>query len=178
MAKVGPHQTSTISPLAGADQHSGVEGMRKQWIALLLAFGMTTGIAVSQKKANDHDADDKKPARVTGKAQPVKIVKGPVVEWVGEKTAVIAWSTNVRSSTILRYGTNPSSLTHQADAAYGGPTHRVRLNNLTPSTKYYYTLDDTKAQGTGTQAQSQVYEFETVAKGQKGKRYTFVKTKD
>jgi hypothetical protein len=156
--------------------------MRKQWIALLLAFGMSTGMAVAQKKDNDHDADDRKPARTEhakpGKAQPVKIVKGPVVEWVGEKTAVIAWSTNVRSSTILRYGTNPASLSKQADSAYGGPTHRVRLNNLTPSTKYYYTLDDTKAQGTGTQTQSQVYEFETVAKGQKGKRYTFVKTKE
>jgi Purple acid Phosphatase, N-terminal domain len=105
-------------------------------------------------------------------------VKGPVVEWVGEKTAVIAWSTNVRSSTILRYGTSPNALNRQSDARYGGPTHRVHLNNLTPSTKYYYVLDDTKAQGTGTQTQSQVYEFETVAKGQKGKRYSFVKKKD
>jgi purple acid phosphatase-like protein len=150
--------------------------MRKQLTALLLALGMTAGIAVAQRKDNDHDADDR--ARRSNKAQPVRIVKGPVVEWVGEKTAVIAWSTNVRSSTILRYGTSPNALNRQSDARYGGPTHRVHLNNLTPSTKYYYVLDDTKAQGTGTQTQSQVYEFETVAKGQKGKRYSFVKKKD
>ena len=54
----------------------------------------------------------------------------------------------------------------------------MKLNNLTPSTKYYYQLDDSKGQGTGTEAKSQVYDFQTVAKGQKGKRYTFVKTNE
>jgi hypothetical protein len=39
-------------------------------------------------------------------------------------------------------------------------------------------LDDAKGQGTGTEAKSQVYELETVAKGQKGKRYSFVKTNE
>jgi hypothetical protein len=150
--------------------------MRKQLTALLLAFGMTAGLAVAQKKDRDHDADDR--AKGKAHAQAVKIVKGPVVEWVGEKTAVIAWSTNVRSSTTIRYGTNPSALNEQKTAPYEGPTHRVHLNNLNPSTKYYYMLDDAKGQGTGTEAKSQVYEFETVAKGQKGKRYSFVKTNE
>lgn len=149
--------------------------MRKQLTALLLAVGMTAAMAVAQKD-RDHDRDDR--GKNEHKAQAVRIVKGPVVEWAGEKTAVIAWSTNVRSSTTLRYGTNPNNLSEQKTAPYEGPTHRVRLANLTPSTKYYYRLDDTKGQGTGTSAQSQVYEFETVAKGQKGKRYSFVKTNE
>jgi hypothetical protein len=148
--------------------------MRKQLAALLLAFSMTAALAIAQRDRNH--ADDR--AKNQHKVQAVRIVKGPIVEWVGEKTAVIAWSTNVRSSTILRYGTSPNNLAEQKDAPFEGPTHRVKLANLAPSTKYYYRLDDTKAQGTGTATQSQVYEFETVAKGQKGKKYSFVKTNE
>jgi Purple acid Phosphatase, N-terminal domain len=174
--------------------------MRKQMTAFLLAFGMTAGLAVAQNAedktksaagktkdavtgAANKTADTAKGAvsggkQASKKPQNVKIVKGPVVEWVADDTATIAWSTNVRSGTILRYGTDPNNLTKQTDAAYGGPTHRVKITNLTPATKYYYSLDDTKAAGTGTEAKSQVYEFETVAKGQKGKKYSFVKTKE
>lgn len=174
--------------------------MGKKLSVLLVVISMSLAAAMAQdaedkakaaaskgvdatKSAASKTADTAKGAVRGGKeaakkSQPVKIVKGPVVEWVGEKTAVIAWSTNVRSGTTLRYGTNPSALTQSANAPYGGPTHRVKLANLTPSTKYYYMLDDNRAQGTGTEAKSQVYDFETVAKGQKGKRYTFVKNKD
>jgi hypothetical protein len=174
--------------------------MRKQMTAFLLAFGMTAGLAAAQNaedKAKSaagttkdavtgaaHKTADTAKGAVNGgkqaakKPQNVKIVKGPIVEWVGDDTATIAWSTNVHSSTILRYGTDANSLSKQTDAPYGGPTHRVKLTNLTPSTKYYYSLDDTQASGTGTEAKSQVYEFETVAKGQKGKKYSFVKAKE
>ena len=66
----------------------------------------------------------------------------------------------------------------EAKSAYGGPTHRVKLTGLNPSTKYYYTLDSAHGQGTNTETKSQVYEFETVAKGAKGKKYSFVKSKE
>ena len=108
----------------------------------------------------------------------VRIVKGPVVEWVSDDDATLAWSTNVRASAVVRYGTDPNHLSHQAESHYGGPTHRVKLSNLKPSTKYYYMLDSGQGSGTGTEAKSQVYEFETVAKGAKGKRYSFVKPKE
>src|SRR5690242_3679249 len=113
--------------------------MRKQMTAFLLAFGMTAGLAVAQ---NDHDADDKAKAAanktkdaVTGAAnktadtakgavkggkeaaqQPkdVKIVKGPVVEWVGDDTATIAWSTNVKSSSWIHYGTDQAALAKES----------------------------------------------------------------
>jgi hypothetical protein len=174
--------------------------MGKKLSVLLVIMSMAVATAIAQnaedkakaaaskgvtatKSAANKTADTAKGAVKGGKEAAkkpaaVKIVKGPVVEWTGEKTAVIAWSTNVRSSTTLHYGTDPNALTQTAKAPYGGPTHRVKLANLTPSTKYYYTLEDDKAQGTGTDAKSQVYDFTTVAKGQKGKRYTFVKTKE
>jgi hypothetical protein len=174
--------------------------MRKKITVLLLALGLAAALAAAQnaedktksaasktenavKGAANKTADTAKGAVEGGKnaaAKPknVKIVKGPIVEYVGDDNATIAWSTNVKSSSWLHYGTDPNSLAKEAKSAYGGPTHRIKLSNLTPSTKYYYTLDSAEGQGTNTEAKSQVYEFETVAKGQKGKRYSFVKSKE
>src|SRR5579884_1516658 len=43
--------------------------------------------------------------------QPVAITKGPRVESATESTAIIAWSTNVNASTLVRYGADPQKLT-------------------------------------------------------------------
>jgi hypothetical protein len=110
-------------------------------------------------------------AAAAKKSAPVRITKGPVIEWVGATDAVIAWSTNVRASTVLRYGTDKSSLTQSAKAPWGGATHRVRLRNLKPSTTYYFVADSGQAQGSGTEAATGEGSFSTVAAGQKGKQY-------
>ena len=97
------------------------------------------------------------------KAAAVKVTHGPVLEAETPTTATIAWSTNVDASTILKYGTNPNSLTQTAEARWGGLTHRVYLRDLKPATLYYYRVESTQAQGTGTQAVSPVKQFRTRA---------------
>ncbi len=93
----------------------------------------------------------------------VKITNGPVVEAVTDTTAVIAWSTNVNSGTVLHYGTDPNRLDQAASMPWGGLTHRVRLKDLTPATTYYYQAESPKAQGTGSTAQSPQSSFRTRA---------------
>jgi hypothetical protein len=83
------------------------------------------------------------------------------VESVKGNTATIAWSTNVNASTILKYGADPNNLDRSAEAPWGGVTHRVHLRNLKPGTTYYYRVESTQAQGTGTQAVSGVEQFRT-----------------
>lgn len=102
-----------------------------------------------------------KPAKVSPKAAAVKVTHGPVLEAETPTTATIAWSTNVSASTILKYGTNPGALTQTAEARWGGLTHRVYLRDLKPATLYYYRVESTQAQGTGTQAVSPVKQFRT-----------------
>jgi hypothetical protein len=91
----------------------------------------------------------------------VKITHGPVVESAKNTDATIAWSTNSNASTILKYGTSPTNLNMTAEAPWGGTTHRVHLKGLNPGTTYFYRVESTQAQGTGTQIISGVQQFQT-----------------
>ena len=95
----------------------------------------------------------------------VRITNGPVIESVFDDKAVIAWSTNAKSSTTLMYGTDRNSLNQQVQAPWGGSPHRVTVSNLQPSTTYYFRVQDQNAERTGTGLQSEVFSFTTVAKG-------------
>ncbi len=112
--------------------------------------------AKDQDKDKDKDRDDRSPK--------AKIVKGPVIEYVGPDSAVVAWTTNVKASTILRYGTNPGDLNHKAEEPWGGTNHRVHLKELKPNTTYYFDVESQHAQGTGSQAESAKLSFKTPAK--------------
>lgn len=92
---------------------------------------------------------------------PVKITNGPVIENVTDTTAIIAWSTNVNSGTMLHYGENPDFLDKTGSMPWGGITHRVHLKNLKPGTKYYFQAESGQGQGTGTKATATLSSFQT-----------------
>jgi len=137
--------------------------MRNQFatIAVCLALGLATCAQASSRPKQDRDKDKDDQAKHAQKAQKVKIIHGPVIESTKPTTATIAWSTNVNASTILKYGANPNDLDQTAEARWGGTTHRVYLRNLKPGTTYYYRIESTQAQGTGSQAVSGVEQFRT-----------------
>jgi hypothetical protein len=144
--------------------------MRSKVLVFAAALALAaTGLA--QTKKNDHDADDKAGQAKAARAQAVKITKGPIIEEVTDHSATFAWSTNVRSSGVIRYGSENNKENQTAEAPYGGPTHRVHLKNLKPGTKYYFVLDSGQGAGTGTEAKSQEMSFTTQAKGQKHAKY-------
>jgi hypothetical protein len=84
----------------------------------------------------------------------LKITNAPVIESVTNHSATIAWSTNTGGSSVVKYGTDPNNLskTEQEPYKQGGGTHRVKLENLQPNTKYYFTVSSAHGQGTGTSA--------------------------
>lgn len=99
-----------------------------------------------------------------------KITGGPTVEVVGRDTATISWSTSARSSSVLRYGTDPKNLDQTAMAPWGQQSHRVVIKNLKPDTKYYFQIESSQAQGSGLSAKSSIGPFHTVAEGQAAMR--------
>jgi phosphodiesterase/alkaline phosphatase D-like protein len=103
-------------------------------------------------------------AASTSKA--VQIVDGPNVEYLANNKAIVAWSTNVPSSSVVKYGQDPNALNQTAQAAWGGTTHRVTLNNLQPNTKYWFAIQSAQGQGTGTAAATAPYAFQTTQPGQ------------
>ncbi|HSB74504.1 MAG TPA: fibronectin type III domain-containing protein [Terriglobales bacterium] len=131
-------------------------------LAVCLAMGLATcAQASSRPLKQDKDNDKDTPAKHAQKASKVKIIHGPVIEMDKDTTATIAWSTNVKASTILKYGTSPNQLDKAAEAKWGGTTHRVYLRNLKPGTTYYYRVESTQALGTGSQVLSGVEQFRT-----------------
>ena len=99
----------------------------------------------------------------------VKITSGPTLELVDSNSATIAWSTNLKGSTRVTYGTDPNNLTQLAEAPWGagGLTHRVQIQNLQPNTTYYFQAETGQAQGTGgAEVESpKVLSFKTTAPG-------------
>jgi len=125
--------------------------MRKGILALALSFAMSTiGLAQNQ----------------------VQITNGPVVEGVGDSWAVVAWTTNEGSSSVLHYGTDQNNLSQTAQQDYQksdssqGANHRVRMDNLQPGTKYYFKVDSGQGQQSGSTASSGVGQFTTKQAGQ------------
>ena len=89
------------------------------------------------------------------------VTAGPILEYASDHDAVIAWTSKGPSDMELRFGTTATSLTQTADAVENphGTNHRVKLNNLQPSTTYYIQM---LASG---QPVGSVISFQTVAKG-------------
>lgn len=96
----------------------------------------------------------------------VRITDGPNVEYLTPNQAVISWSTSAPSSSVVKYGQSQNALNQTAQAAWGGTTHRVTINNLQPNTRYWFAIQSGQAQGTGTMAQTAPYTFQTVQQGQ------------
>jgi phosphodiesterase/alkaline phosphatase D-like protein len=95
------------------------------------------------------------------RAQNVQITQGPVVEKTTSDSAIIAWSTNVNASSAVYYGIDRNNLDQSAQAPWGGLTHRVTIMNLKPNTTYFYRVQSAHAQGTGTEALSEISQFQT-----------------
>lgn len=129
--------------------------MRKS-LALLVCVLALSAWVLAQDKDKDKD-----------KSQAVRITNGPVVESVSSTSATIAWSTNTGGSSVVKYGTDPNSLNQQEQEPYheGHGTHRVKLNNLQAGKTYYYQVISGHGQGTGTQATSQIGQFQTSGSG-------------
>ena len=94
----------------------------------------------------------------------IKITHGPVVEHAGPNNAIIAWSTNASSATVVHYGTDPNHLAQTAEMPWGALTHRVTLKSLQPGTTYYYQAESSQG------ATSPVERFTTEGEGPQARK--------
>ena len=103
----------------------------------------------------------------------VRITNGPLFDQITPDSATIAWSSNLPSSFLVRYGTGPQSLNQTANIPWTPTTHRVVLHSLQPDTHYYFTVEST-APSSASSASSPdlnatpapIYAFRTLARGQ------------
>jgi phosphodiesterase/alkaline phosphatase D-like protein len=96
----------------------------------------------------------------------LRIIDGPVFEYLTSSAVQIAWTTNNPSSTLIRYGTDPNDLRKTAQAPWGQETHRVEITALAPNTKYYFVVESAQARDSGTMAKSSEGAFQTQREGE------------
>jgi hypothetical protein len=78
--------------------------------------------------------------------------------------AVIQWTTDEDSDSVVEYGTSPGSYTNSESDPAMVTSHSVTLSNLTPSTTYYYRVKSTDA--SNNTATSSEYNFTTQSQQQ------------
>jgi phosphodiesterase/alkaline phosphatase D-like protein len=96
----------------------------------------------------------------------LKIVDGPVFEYLDATSVQIAWTTSAQSSTLIRYGTDPNNLRKTLQAPWGQETHRVEITGLEPNTTYYFVVESAQARDSGTMAKSAEGSFRTEYQGE------------
>jgi phosphodiesterase/alkaline phosphatase D-like protein len=85
---------------------------------------------------------------------PLQIAKGPAVEFSGDQSAIITWTTNTNGNSVVRYGVNAKDLTKTAEspnrwnANLPYMVHRVLVAHLRPATTYYYVVESAGVKST------------------------------
>src|SRR5712692_10332982 len=106
------------------------------------------------------------------KAARVQITQGPELERIDPDLAIIRWTSNNPGGSpehygVVRYGTDPTNLSQTAKSPIRlNPGHsytvfRVRMDDLTPRTTYYYKVDSMEANGKSDAVKSTVKHFTT-----------------
>ena len=96
----------------------------------------------------------------------LKIIDGPVFEYLDSSSVQMAWTTSAQSSTLIRYGIDPNDLRKTAQAPWGEETHRISLSGLEPNTTYYFVVESAQARDSGTMAKSAEGSFRTEYQGE------------
>jgi hypothetical protein len=108
----------------------------------------------------------------TPKAAHVKISQGPEIELAKEHLTIIRWTVNNPGGSpvhygVVHYGSDPKNLRDAArnpirlNPAHSSTVFRVRLDDLKPRTKYYYTVSSIEANGKNDGVTSPVSNFTT-----------------
>jgi Purple acid Phosphatase, N-terminal domain len=86
-----------------------------------------------------------------------RITKGPAVEFSGDQSAVVTWTTNSNGKSLVHYGLNAQDLTETAESPNRwNPNlpymvHRVLVLHLKPATTYYYVVESAGVKSTVSQ---------------------------
>ena len=93
-----------------------------------------------------------------------RITQGPTIEYADDQFAVITWTTDAASESRIYYGSDQNNLTQVSENRNSRTFHRLDLQNLQPSTTYYFRID------TGAPSTLATNSFQTVATGATAER--------
>ncbi|HLX73889.1 MAG TPA: fibronectin type III domain-containing protein [Terriglobales bacterium] len=104
------------------------------------------------------------PPTQASNATVARITQGPTIEYADDQFAVVTWTTDVPTESRVYYGTSEKNLTQVSENRNSRTFHRLDLQNLQPSTTYYFRIDN------GTPSTLASNSFQTVATGANAER--------
>jgi 3',5'-cyclic AMP phosphodiesterase CpdA len=99
----------------------------------------TVAVEVHQFNGSSSDMSFNLELRGVGTAS-MQLVRGPYLQMGTPTGMTLRWRTSASSMGQVRYGTTVTSLTNVTYEATSATDHSVGLTNLTPNTKYYYSI--------------------------------------
>ncbi len=89
---------------------------------------------------------------------PPTITGGPTVEEVTSTGAVIVWTTDEESTSVVRYGTQAGVYSQEVRVDQLVRAHRVQVRDLNPSTVYHFVVQSTDASGNTVESEAGFFE--------------------
>lgn len=75
------------------------------------------------------------------KAQvPQTLLRGPYLQQVSPNSAIVKWRTMLPANSVVKYGTDSTQLSQMVESTTVLNDHSVKLIDLKPNTKYYYSI--------------------------------------
>ena len=71
---------------------------------------------------------------------PVSLVRGPYLQLCTTTNATVCWRTDIATNSLVRFGSSATALAWQANDPTMSTEHFATLINLSPDTKYYYSI--------------------------------------
>lgn len=90
----------------------------------------------------------------TGPEEP-RITEGPTLADVRFETAQINWETNVKTTSVVKYGTTSGLYDLEKVKDLKKTIHEVQLLNLSSNTNYFYVVESGNEQGLATSSEQQ-----------------------
>lgn len=111
----------------------------KPSLAFVFVCALSVCFAVGQS-----DSTSRYGQKSATSAQDQQITNGPVAEYVSDSNCTIGWTSAASGAMTVMYGTDRGKMTHAAEAVESkdGRNYHVKLSGLTPSTRYYFQVEN------------------------------------
>jgi len=133
------HLTAASVAIGGADESTFVQ---TTIVPSLLVNG-TNVLAVELHQSGGTSSDISFDLNLIGSDGSASVTRGPYLQIGTPNSTVVRWRTNVATDSRVSIGTTQGNLSTNTDNATVTTEHEVVVSNLSPATKYFYSIGST-----------------------------------
>ena len=132
-------QTVASTAIAGADETAFVQTT----ISPALLVTGTNVLAIELHQSGGTSTDISFDLQLIGSDGSASVSRGPYLQIGTPNSTIVRWRTNVATNSRVSIGTTQGALTTQFDNASVTTEHEVVVSNLSPATRYFYSVGST-----------------------------------